>query len=112
MSIAANHAAEITPAVIVVGTHRLRKRAGAHELVGRGQMRPARPAPFGAGYEFPAALGEKTVIAAGHKRRAVLQCCPEGGLDGAPMREHAGLLFTETATAEMDSLALHAAHLA
>src|SRR5438034_9694701 len=90
MSIAANHAAEITPAVIVVGTHRLRKRAGAHELVGRGQMRTARPAPFGAGYEFPAALGEKTVIAAGHKRRAVLQCCPEGGLDGAPTREPAG----------------------
>src|SRR2546430_17000746 len=88
--VAANHAAEIPPAVIVVGTDGLRKRAGAHELVGCGQMRAAKPAPLRAGYEFPAALGEKTVIAARHELRTVLQCDPEGRLDGAPAREHSG----------------------
>src|ERR1700694_2927883 len=94
MSIAANNAAEITPAVIVVATHRLRKRAGAHELVGGGQVRAACSAAFGPGYEFPAALGEETVIAARHECRPVFQCYPEGGLDRAPMREHARLRVT------------------
>src|ERR1700674_201297 len=90
MSIAANHAAQITPTVIVIGAHGVRERTGAHELVGRGQMRAARSAAFCPGYEFPAAFGEKTVIAARPERLTVLQCCPEGRLDGAPAREHGG----------------------
>src|SRR4029077_1013659 len=90
MSIAANQAAEIAATIVLVLKRPLGEGPRSHEFVEPCEMRPACSAAFGAGYEFPAALGEETVIATRYECRTVLQCCPEGRLDGAPAREHSG----------------------
>ena|SRR5580704_3603159 len=45
---------------------------------------------FSAGNELPAAIRQKTVVPAGHKRRAVRQRRTECGLNAAPVRKYAG----------------------
>ena len=88
--IATDHAAQITTSVIVILDHGLCERAGSGKFVQCCEMRSVWAALLRTGHELPTELAEKTMIAAGHKRRAVLQSCSKRRLDDAPVREDAG----------------------
>src|ERR1700687_5801409 len=86
--IAADEAAQVTPSIVGVFLRRCGKCPGAHKLVSGGEVRPARCAALRPRHEFPATLGQKAVIRAGHQRSAVLERDSVRRLDDAPVREH------------------------
>ena len=75
-AVAADHAAEVAAAVVVVDLRRLGERADAEQRVAEREVRPPVVALLGAGDVLPAAVGEEPVVAAGDQLGAVLQRDP------------------------------------
>jgi hypothetical protein len=87
-AVAADHAAQIPPLVVrtVVGPGR--EAPGAEQAVVDRQVSALHLAPLGVGHVLPAAVGQKTVIAARDQLRAVLERRPVGPADGRPVVQH------------------------
>ncbi len=86
--IAPDHPRQVAELIVRVLRHRVGEGADPHELVAGREMRPL---PFAIRYEFPAALGQESVVRSCHERRAVLERDVIGRLDHAPVCEHFGL---------------------
>src|SRR5438309_1506406 len=79
------------PSLVVVGPWRHgRKRACAHELVVRRQVRPAHPALLSVRDELPSSVGQKPVISACDELRSVLERYAVRRLAHSPVSEHEG----------------------
>ena len=87
-SIAANQAAQITGAIVLIVLGRGCKCAGAHELVAIREVWSTAGTALRPGDEFPAALGQETVVRTGNQLGTVLKADPPGRLDHTPVSEN------------------------
>src|SRR5438128_12198899 len=89
MAVAAYHAADVAPAVVVVDDGRRDASPRAQELAIQREMRPLTPARSHADHVLPPAARQEPVIPACDQLGAVLERNREGRLDAGPLVQHA-----------------------
>jgi hypothetical protein len=73
VGVAADHAAEISPAVLDGLLRLLREPAGPQKVVVRGEVRPSKSSLFASFHMLPTTLREKAVVGARNESRSVLE---------------------------------------
>lgn len=88
VGVAADHAAEISPAILNGLLGLLREPAGPQEVVVPGEVRPSKSSLFESRHMLPTALREKAVVGARHKPRPVLELDAIDRVDASPEVEY------------------------